>query len=74
MKNCLTTANSHGYTSIAFPALGTGSLGFPRDIVAREMFSSVQEFARDSPTSSVSDVRFVVYGGDSGTIKVSVLI
>ncbi|VDI74443.1 fanconi anemia group J protein [Mytilus galloprovincialis] len=69
MKNCLTTANSHGYTSIAFPALGTGSLGFPRDIVAREMFSSVQEFARDSPTSSVSDVRFVVYGGDSGTIK-----
>ncbi|XP_071180461.1 Fanconi anemia group J protein homolog [Mytilus edulis] len=69
MKNCLTTANSHGYTSIAFPALGTGSLGFPRDIVAREMFSSVQEFARDSPTSSVSDVRFVVYGGDSGTVK-----
>ncbi|CAG2206177.1 BACH1 [Mytilus edulis] len=69
MKNCLTTANSNGYTSIAFPALGTGSLGFPRDIVAREMFSSVEEFARDNPTSSVSDVRFVVYGGDSSTIK-----
>ncbi|CAC5387435.1 BRIP1 [Mytilus coruscus] len=69
MKKCLTTANSDGFTSIAFPALGTGSLGFPRDIVAREMFSSVEEFARNNPTSSVSDVRFVVYGGDSSTIK-----
>jgi hypothetical protein len=56
--------------SIAFPALGAGNLGYPRDVIAREMFSCVDEFAENYPTSSIADVRFVVYSGDSNSVKV----
>ena len=66
----MTSANDRGYMSIAFPALGAGNLGYPRDVIAREMFSCVDEFAENYPTSSIADVRFVVYSGDSNSVKV----
>ena len=66
----MATANDRGYVSIAFPALGAGNLGYPRDVVAREMFSCVDDFAENYPTSSVIDVRFVVYSGDSNSVQV----
>ncbi|KAL3864768.1 hypothetical protein ACJMK2_006424 [Sinanodonta woodiana] len=69
MKKCLDQCEKNGYTSIAFPALGTGNLGFPKDIVAKEMFKHISTYSRDNPSSSVTDVRFVVYQKDIPTVQ-----
>lgn len=70
MANCLETANKAGFTSIAFPALGTGNLGYPKTEVARMMFSNVEVFGRNNPTTSIKDVRFVIYEKDIEVLKV----
>ncbi|VDI82837.1 Ca-activated chloride channel homolog [Mytilus galloprovincialis] len=69
IKNCLEIANDNGFVSVAFPALGTGNLGYPKNQVAKNMFSCVDRFSSSHPTSSVCDVRFVVYDKDYPTIK-----
>lgn len=70
MKNCLQAADDNGFVSIAFPALGTGNLGYPKQQVAKVMFSCIDRFGSSYPQSSVCDVRFVVYDKDFQTIKV----
>ncbi|XP_053389477.1 protein mono-ADP-ribosyltransferase PARP14-like, partial [Mercenaria mercenaria] len=69
VTNCLAEAQRQNQTSIAFPAIGTGNLGFPKDVVAREMFKAVSKFSAANPNSSVKDVRFIVYQKDWTTIK-----
>lgn len=70
MKDCLNAADSKKKASIAFPAIGTGNLGFPRDVVATEMFTAVSKFAESKQFSSIQDVRFIVYQKDFSTIQV----
>ncbi|KAK3598393.1 hypothetical protein CHS0354_019796 [Potamilus streckersoni] len=69
MKKCLDQCEKKGFKSIAFPALGTGNLKYPRDFVAKEMFHLISTYSRDNPSSSVTDVRFVVYQRDLPTIE-----
>ncbi|XP_060593079.1 protein mono-ADP-ribosyltransferase PARP14-like isoform X3 [Ruditapes philippinarum] len=69
MKDCMDEAENQGKTSIAFPAIGTGNLGFPRDIVATEMFSAVSKFSNSNPSSSLREVSFIVYQKDFQTIQ-----
>ncbi|TRZ00262.1 hypothetical protein DNTS_003714 [Danionella cerebrum] len=44
IRDCLRAADSQGMTSIAFPAIGTGNLGYPRDIVAKLMLTEFHKF------------------------------
>ena len=67
----LNYASQNSLTSIALPAMGTGGLQFPRDIVAETMFNSVIEFSNKNPGTSVKDVRCVLYDKDQPTIDVS---
>ena len=70
MACCLQEADKRQAKSIGFPAVGTGQLGFPRDTVAKEMFSAISKFETKKPNSSVKEVKFVVYHKDYGTVKV----
>ena len=70
MSSCLQEADKRQAKSIAFPAIGTGQLGFPRDTVAKEMFSAIGKFENKNPSSSVKEVKLVVYHKDYGTVKV----
>jgi hypothetical protein len=36
---CLETADKQNCQSIALPAMGTGQLGYPKELVARHMYS-----------------------------------
>ena len=74
MKTCLQKTSDKGFVSIAFPALGTGNLGYPRNVVARNMFSCVDRFSTSNPGTSVCDVRFVVYERDMNTIQVGLFL
>lgn len=70
VKKCLKLADKQGHKSISFPAIGTGGQKYPKDEVAKEMFSRVAAFAKKHPKSSLSTVRFVIYYKDSEAYQV----
>ncbi|XP_033856210.3 protein mono-ADP-ribosyltransferase PARP9-like [Acipenser ruthenus] len=55
--------------SIAFPAIGTGNLDFPKDEVAKIMMGQVLTFAEQVYKGSKLDVYFVLYPPDQDTVK-----
>lgn len=57
--------------SIAFPALGTGNLGYLRRDVANVIFEEVEKFEFEVKTGSVSRVCCVIYQGDIDALQVS---
>jgi len=67
-------ATADGLKSVAFPALGTGYLHFPCNIVAHAMFDEVKTFSTVSPQTSVSSVVFVVFDTDIETLNVSAAV
>ncbi|KAL5012887.1 hypothetical protein ScPMuIL_011438 [Solemya velum] len=58
VTECLLKA-SH-YKSIAFPALGTGFLKHPPDLVALNMVECVKMFQQKNPKTSLTDIRIIV--------------
>lgn len=73
MKSCLEESQKQNLSSIAFPAMGTGNLGYPRDMVAEEMCNSVINFSKGNPKTSLKQVLFVVYEKDTQTIQVHLI-
>jgi len=53
--------------SVVFPAIGTGNLGFPKDVVARIMLTEFQEFN----ATNVREVTVIVHPSDKESIQVS---
>lgn len=58
---CLELASGSHYTSIAFPAFGTGKLAYPPAEVAVIMSEAIDLFQKASPASSVRNATFVVF-------------
>ena len=56
-------------TSIAFAAIGTGVLQFPRDQVAELYFNEVISYDQKNPKTSLRDVKFVLFHKDAPTIQ-----
>ena len=66
--DCLWLAAGKGHKSIAFPAIGTGALGFSKKEVADIMSEAVTRFAKKS--SKKMDVYFVIFPSDVDVFKV----
>ncbi|XP_035532034.1 protein mono-ADP-ribosyltransferase PARP9 [Morone saxatilis] len=64
---CLAKAQAKGYKSIAFPAIGTGGLGFNKKDAAWTMSAAVKEYAKKLPYKM--DVYFVIFPSDDETFK-----
>ncbi|XP_034549319.1 protein mono-ADP-ribosyltransferase PARP9 isoform X2 [Notolabrus celidotus] len=64
---CLRLAVSNNHKSIAFPAIGTGNLGFRAKEVAYIMLSAVSHFAQN--TSKTLEVHVVIYPPDINTFQ-----
>ncbi|MFP4249287.1 MAG: macro domain-containing protein [Armatimonadota bacterium] len=60
-RNALRLAEEHGIESIAFPAISTGTFGYPVNEAAEVALRTVVETV--SEPGSVKAVRFVLYGG-----------
>ena len=71
MTNCLKKADGLKCRTIAFPAIGTGRLKYPIDIVATEMFWAVHEFGNEHPHTTLKEVQFVLYTDDQAAFKVN---
>lgn len=69
VKKCLDLAHTNKYESIAFPALGTGVLNFPADVVARLMNDVVDDFGAVYSDTSLKTVKFVIWQTDKATAK-----
>lgn len=67
-RDCLTKADNAGLTSISFPAMGTGNLGFPKDRVMTWMLDECVAFSSNSP-KHLKKVVIVVFPGDVKTIQ-----
>ncbi|KAK7154060.1 hypothetical protein R3I94_007432 [Phoxinus phoxinus] len=66
VSECLRRA-ARGYTSISFPAIGTGNLGFQKQDVARIMTEAVAEFGKHNKSKLV--VYFVVFPKDKDMLE-----
>ncbi|XP_026075336.1 poly [ADP-ribose] polymerase 14-like isoform X1 [Carassius auratus] len=65
IRDCLIKAESLRKASVVFPAIGTGNLGFPKDLVARIMLTEVQKF---KPTN-LRKVTVIVHPSDKESIE-----
>lgn len=63
-------ADKNLMSSIAFPAVGTGRLGYPRDLAARTMFKCCRDFLRQKCSTTLKKIIFVVYHEDKETFQV----
>ena len=64
-RSCLELAAAQGLHSIAFPAIGTGGLGFPNELAARIAFETVSQFLLSH--TAIGTVRFVCF--DAKTLR-----
>ena len=69
LTKCLQAASAQGMKSIAFPAIGTGTLQFPRTDVAEIYFDEVISYSQKNPRTSIKEVRFVLYDQDDPTVQ-----
>ncbi|XP_048033781.1 protein mono-ADP-ribosyltransferase PARP14-like [Megalobrama amblycephala] len=65
IRDCLRKAETRGMASVVFPAIGTGNLGFPKDLVARIMLSEFQEFN----STNLQEVTVIVHPSDQESIQ-----
>lgn len=70
MRKCLEAANDSSYTTLVFPAMGTGQLGYPRDQVAEMMYQAVIDFDRKSAGPNLKHIKFICFPGDLETCEV----
>ncbi|KAM4561028.1 poly(ADP-ribose) polymerase family member 14-related sequence 1 isoform 1-T1 [Fundulus diaphanus] len=68
-KDCLDLAEKNRLTSISFPAVGTGNLGFPKDLVASLMLDKILEFSSQRQSKHLKKVVVFLFPGDTETIK-----
>ena len=71
MAECLKQSESHQKRSIVFNAMGTGGyLCYPKDVVAKLMYTAIFDFDARQPRTWLKEVTFCVYGQDKDTIRV----
>ncbi|KAK0149730.1 Poly [ADP-ribose] polymerase 14 [Merluccius polli] len=69
VEDCLNKAQKRGLTSITFPAIGTGNLGFPTDLAASVMIEEILKLKKQPRGLKTVDI--VLYPKDKETIQCS---
>ncbi|XP_067871097.1 protein mono-ADP-ribosyltransferase PARP14-like isoform X2 [Heterodontus francisci] len=64
IQTCLENVHKSQLRSISFPAIGTGNLKFPKDIVAQIFFEEIEIFSNANPTSTLKEVKLIIYKKD----------
>lgn len=70
IRKCLEKAHEYQYSSLAFPALGTGNLSFPSKVVAEIAKETIEEFEGAHETTTIKTIAFIIYVKDEDTFKV----
>lgn len=63
-------AEDKSVASIAFPAIGTGGLGYPKDLVASLMLDEILAFSSKNKPVHLKEVVIMLFPGDLHTMQV----
>ncbi|XP_017345055.1 protein mono-ADP-ribosyltransferase PARP14 isoform X2 [Ictalurus punctatus] len=69
IQKCLIKAENQKMASISFPAIGTGNLGFPRDVVSRIFLSEIRAFSARVSPQYLNEVTVIVHPSDSESVQ-----
>ncbi|KAF5893659.1 poly [ADP-ribose] polymerase 14-like isoform X1, partial [Clarias magur] len=69
IQNCLRRAENQKMASISFPAIGTGNLSFPRELVSRTLLSEIHAFSAGVSPQYLNEVTVIVHPSDSETVQ-----
>ncbi|XP_036075687.1 protein mono-ADP-ribosyltransferase PARP14 isoform X2 [Rousettus aegyptiacus] len=69
IRKCLTITESLSLKSIAFPAIGTGNLGFPKTVFAELIISEVFKFSSKNQLTTLQEVCVLLHPNDHGNIQ-----
>ncbi|XP_026563853.1 poly [ADP-ribose] polymerase 14, partial [Pseudonaja textilis] len=69
IKECLKVTEQLSLSSITFPAIGTGNLGYPKQYVAKLFFDEVFKFSQAENPKSLKEVHFVLHSSDAATTQ-----
>lgn len=61
LRNILLAASERKINSVAIPAIGTGTLKFPPEIVFDCLIQESMKFSTNDPKSSIYEIRLVVF-------------
>ncbi|XP_065146257.2 protein mono-ADP-ribosyltransferase PARP14-like [Paramisgurnus dabryanus] len=64
IRDCLKEADALQMASVSFPAIGTGNLGFPKDLVARIILIEVQKFT----PKNLREITVIVHPSDKQSL------
>ncbi|XP_063060298.1 protein mono-ADP-ribosyltransferase PARP14-like [Engraulis encrasicolus] len=68
VKDCLQEVDQQGLTSVTFPAIGTGNLGFPKDLVPRIMLEETETSCRKAHFQHLKEVVIIVHPSDKESV------
>ncbi|XP_064806772.1 protein mono-ADP-ribosyltransferase PARP9 isoform X2 [Oncorhynchus masou masou] len=68
ISKCLSMAQKNRLSSISFPAIGTGMLGFNKQEVAKIMMDTAVKFAKQNNGTNM-DIYYVIYPEDTETYR-----
>ncbi|XP_051005825.1 protein mono-ADP-ribosyltransferase PARP14-like [Acomys russatus] len=69
IRYCLKTTQALSLQSIAFPAIGTGNLGFPKPEFAKLIISEVLKFSSRNQLKTLQEVQFLLHPKDHENIQ-----
>ncbi|XP_075904598.1 poly(ADP-ribose) polymerase family member 14-related sequence 1 isoform X2 [Nelusetta ayraudi] len=69
-KECLDNAEKNSMDSISLPAIGTGNLGYPKDLVASLMLDEILAFSQGTKPVHLKEVVIMLFPGDGKTLQV----
>ncbi|XP_028608059.1 protein mono-ADP-ribosyltransferase PARP14 [Grammomys surdaster] len=69
IRDCLRTTEDLSLQSIAFPAIGTGNLGFPKPEFAKLIISEVLKFSSRNQLKTLQEVQFLLHPKDHENIQ-----
>ena len=64
MNKCMRECDKRGASTIVFPAIGTGNLGFPVETAAHIMVDEVCNYLQKNKCKSLSMVYFIIFMGN----------
>lgn len=65
VKNCLALADEKKLKSVAFPSIGSGRNGFPKQTAAQLILKAISSYFISSMASSIKTVFFVLFDSES---------
>ncbi|XP_040295795.1 protein mono-ADP-ribosyltransferase PARP14-like isoform X2 [Bufo bufo] len=69
IQHCLMWTDQQSMKSLSIPALGTGTLAFPKPLVAAAMLDAIFQFSSKNKPQSLQEVEIVLHPSDKNSIQ-----